>query len=327
MPVTRVPPSEHRLRIDRFLKRHLAEVGRGRILEWVRGGRVSVSGRVVAAPEFYVKRGDTVEWPGEAPGRAGEAGRETAGAGPGGVDPAAGAAGGAPAADWEPEWPLPVLYEDRQILVIHKPAGLPTNPSTAAGGRNALSILERGAGRLHLVHRLDRDTSGVLVLARSAPARDRLMAAFRARRVEKIYDAVVAGSPRRDSGSLRMRLLPHPRRSTRRVEPVRRGGVAARTDYRVVERFRGCARLEVHARSGRMHQVRAQLAASGHPVLGDVVYGRPHPSRPPRLCLHARRLTFPHPRTGCPLTLEAPMPSELASFLESLRHQSWGLQP
>jgi len=295
MPSAHVSSGEHRLRLDRFLKRHLAEVGRGRILEWVRGGRVSVNGRAVAAAEFFVKRGDRVEWPGSG-------------------EPAPGGA-----ADPEPAWLAAVVHEDRDILVVSKPPGLATNPSPAAGSRNVLALLEGGAGPLHLVHRLDRDTSGVLVLARNLRARDRLRAAFRARQIEKMYDAVVAGQPRAAAGSLRMPLLAHPRRSTRRIEPATIGGVSARTDYRVAERFHRCARLEVMALSGRMHQVRAHLAAAGHPVLGDTIYGRPHAAGPPRLCLHARRLVLAHPRDNRLLALEAPLPADLASFLERLR--------
>ena len=295
MASAQVSDKEHRLRLDRFLKGRLGGVGRGLILEWVRSGAVRVNGRAAGLREHYVKRGDQVEWP--------EAGGAAAGARP---DPAS-------------DRLLPLLHEDADLLAVDKPAGLATNPSPAAGDANVLSLLERGAGRLHLVHRLDRDTSGALVLARHQRARDRLRAAFRARRVEKTYLAIVAGRPRAAAGSVRLPLLPHPRRSTRRVEPAARGGVPARTDFRVAERFASCARLEVHALSGRMHQVRAHLAATGHPVLGDAVYGRPHATRPPRLCLHALRLVLPHPGDGRRLTIEAPVPIDLAEFLERLR--------
>jgi RluA family pseudouridine synthase len=296
--------SEHRLRIDRYLKKRLAEVGRGRILEWLRGGLVRINGRPVPGEGYYVKRGDRVEWPDGPPAHLQ---RPAGGSGPG------------EAPMDEPEWPPVVLYDDRDLLIISKPFGVPTNPSPAAGRGNVLSLLERTAGRLHLVHRLDRDTSGALILARNARSRDRLLAAFRARRVEKKYVAVVAGRVRAPAGSLTARLLEHPRRSNRRIETVRKGGLEARTDYRVLERFQTATRLEVQARSGRMHQVRAHLAAMGHPILGDRIYGRPHSSRPPRLCLHALRLELPHPRTGAPLQVEAPLPTDLAEFLERLR--------
>jgi 23S rRNA pseudouridine1911/1915/1917 synthase len=295
MPTAEVEAGQHRLRVDRFLKRLYPEAGRGVILEWLRSGRVSVNGRPLAGEGHFLKRGDRIEWPD---------------AHSGGPQAAAAA---------EPEWPPAVIHEDADLLVISKPAGLPTNPSPAAGSRNVLTMLERAGGRFFLVHRLDRDTSGLLILARTPQARDRLLRTFRSRRVEKMYDAVVAGRPQAGYGSLRMRLMAHPRRTSRRIETVRRGGVEARTDYRVSERFRTCARLEVKARSGRMHQVRAHLASAGHFVLGDPIYGRPHASRPPRLCLHARRLVFPHPRTGQFLILEAPLPSDLAAFLERLR--------
>jgi 23S rRNA pseudouridine955/2504/2580 synthase len=224
VPGAQVTASEHRLRIDRFLKRRLSEVGRGRILEWVRAGSVSVNGRPLSAAEYFVKQGDRVEWPAEPilrPGAGAPRGGPAADAGGARARPELALLPGGSA--WESEWPPAVLHEDRDLLVINKAAGLPTNPSPAAGSLNVLSLLERGAGRLHLVHRLDRDTSGALVLARNARARDRLLQAFRARRVDKLYDAVVAGSLRAASGSLRMRLLPHPRRSTRRVETVSRG--------------------------------------------------------------------------------------------------------
>ena len=309
-----VHASEHRLRIDRFLKKRLTDVGRGRILEWVRGGRVRVNSRPVNGENFFVKRGDRVEWPGDPfvyPGEAAHDGAEAV-------------AGGLPG--WDSDWPPAVLYEDPDLLIIHKPGGVPTNPSPAAGRRNVVSLLERTAGRLHLVHRLDRDTSGVLALARNPRARDRILTAFRARQVEKTYVAVVVGSVRASAGTLRARLLAHPRRSTRRVEAVRRGGVEARTDYRVAERFRGATRLEVRTHTGRMHQIRAQLAGMGHPILGDLIYGRPHSSRPPCLCLHARTLTLPHPRSGTTLAVEAPLPTRLAAFLERLRFDRTSLK-
>jgi RluA family pseudouridine synthase len=308
MPMAEVEAGQHRLRVDRFLKRLHPQAGRGLILEWLRSGKVSINGRPVPGEGFFVKRGDRVEWP-DSP-RAGVAGAA------GAVVPGAAEAGPAGA---EPEWPPAVIHEDADVLVISKPAGLPTNPSPAAGARNVLTMLERGGGRFHLVHRLDRDTSGLLILARTPQARDGLLRTFRTRRVEKMYDAVVAGRLAAAYGSLRMRLLAHPRRASRRIETVRRGGVEARTDYRVTERYRSCTRLEVKARSGRMHQVRAHLAGAGNFVLGDPIYGRPHPTKPPRLCLHARQLVFPHPRSGQFLIVEAPLPSDLAAFLERLR--------
>ncbi|MCO5166286.1 MAG: RluA family pseudouridine synthase [Planctomycetes bacterium] len=214
---------------------------------------------------------------------------------------------------------LRAVHEDPDLLVIWKPPGLAMHPGPGHGTDTVLNALvgrhpellalgpEREWG---LVHRLDRDTSGLLLVARSAAAHEALVAAFAGRRVTKEYLALVAGGPPSDAGEV--------------TDPV--DGKEARTRYEVVERAPAAALVRAWPETGRMHQVRLHLAALGCPVLGDARHGGAGP-RAPRLALHAHRLALDHPTTGAPLRLEAPLPRDLKRLWARLARGRGGPAP
>lgn len=204
----------------------------------------------------------------------------------------------APAA---PSTRLRVLHQDPSCVAIDKPAGMPTAPTRQAAAGSAQDELERQLGRaerLWLVHRLDRDTSGVLLFARTRAAARALDAAFRERKVDKRYQAWVAGVVDADSGRVTAPLRESGRRAM--VDPA---GKAAETHWEVVERGADRTLLNLRPTTGRMHQIRVHLQSIGHPVIGDRLYGGPRASR---LMLHATRLAFSHPVSGEPLEITAP---------------------
>jgi 23S rRNA pseudouridine1911/1915/1917 synthase len=217
------------------------------------------------------------------------------------------------------EVPLPVLAADDDFLVVDKPAGLPVEP-----GRTGAPSVVGSASRLGgfdvggiaapgLPHRLDRDTTGCLLLARSDAALAALLRAFQEGRVEKEYLALVAGEPP-DEGRIETpygRDPGNPRRFTTRYPSARR----ARLSFRVERRLAGAALLRVRLETGRTHQIRVQLAEGGWPILGDAVYGRPGPEIA-RQALHAWRLAFPRPRDGDRVEVLAPVPDDLAAAIE-----------
>jgi 23S rRNA pseudouridine1911/1915/1917 synthase len=182
--------------------------------------------------------------------------------------------------------PLPVVHQDDHLVVIDKPTGLLTIATERERERTAYRLLRdwlaaEGRGRVFIVHRLDRETSGLLVFARTAAAKAALQAQFEARAVERVYVARVEGVVRRPAGRLVSRVA----------------GKEAISRYRVLERFHDATRLEVALETGRRGQIRAQLAWMGHPVVGDRAHGsRQDPLR--RVCLHATRLGFEHPAGG-----------------------------
>ncbi len=218
---------------------------------------------------------------------------------------------------------VPVLYIDESLLVINKPAGLLTlpdgyNPETPHVRR----LLEPEFGRLWIVHRLDRETSGVLLLARSVEAHRRLNALFGSRQVTKVYHALAAGIPEWDEKTVDLPLRVNVGHNHRTVVDAARGKPAV-TRLRVLERFAGYTLFEASPETGRTHQVRAHLLAAGHPLLGDDLYGNlPAPETDPiiaRLALHALLLNIEHPVSHAPLHFEAPYPEDFKRALASLR--------
>lgn len=189
---------------------------------------------------------------------------------------------------------VPTLFADAHLVVVDKPAGLPVEPGRAGGP--ALTTLLG----LRAAHRLDTDTSGVLVLARTGRGLAAAMAAFRERRVEKVYRAVVVGTPAADEGTVDV-----PLGDWHRGRVVIGRGKPASTAWRVVWRHDGYAGVEARPHEGRTHQVRAHLAHVGLPVRGDDAYGAPPDTR---VWLHAWRLVLPWPRPGDRLEVEAPLP-------------------
>jgi 23S rRNA pseudouridine1911/1915/1917 synthase len=207
--------------------------------------------------------------------------------------------------------PLRLVYEDAHLIVVDKPAGLLTIATETERARTAYRLLRdwldaKGAGRIFVVHRLDRETSGLLVFARTPAVKQALQAQFQARTVERVYVARVEGIVREAAGDLRSRLVQD---RTLRVRSLRRGpgGVEAWSRFRVLERYREATLLEVALVTGRRGQIRAQLAARGHPIVGDHAFGSRHDPRG-RVCLHAARLAFVHPN-GQRLVFESPPPA------------------
>jgi 23S rRNA pseudouridine1911/1915/1917 synthase len=219
----------------------------------------------------------------------------------------------------------PILWRDEHVLVIDKPAGLVVHP--ARGHREGtLSQLLAGlaaggdAERAGIVHRLDRDTSGLMLVARSEQAHARLQAALRERLIEREYLALVEGVPAARTGTIEAPIGRHPRIRTRMAVD----GVApreARTHFELVERLGGYALLRLRLDTGRTHQIRVHLQAIGHPVCGDPEYGTPGLLGLQRQFLHATRLVFPHPLSGERIEVGSPLPEDLRAALERARGQ------
>ena len=236
-----------------------------------------------------------------------------------------------------PEIPVRIVYEDGDLLIVDKPAGLVVHPSPGHGSGtlvNALLALDAGsfggiAGvqRPGIVHRLDRDTSGLLMVARTDAAQHSLMAQLKARRVKKTYLALVLGEVSAGVGRIEAPIGRDPKHRTKMA--VVSDGRASTTGYRVRERFAGWTLLELDLVTGRTHQIRVHLEAIGHPVAGDPVYGtgtsrkgpRPTGDAPSldRLFLHAWRLQLTSPSDGNLIRAEAPLPPELEGVLDGLR--------
>ncbi len=305
-----VPEDARGRRFDQVLLELIGGMSRTRLQNLIRAGQVRFRGEIVTKPGLLVLEG-------------GEALVE--------VD-----AGQAPDAAVSTE--LRELFVDDDLLVFDKPAGLLTHANRPGGEPGAAEIAERTHGALPsseeegrrpgVVHRLDRETSGVLVMARTADALATMQAAFRERRVEKTYMALVLGDPRFDTEWIEAplgRSDKHPDRMS--VVPEGQGREAL-TYYEVRERYKGFALLAVFPKTGRTHQVRVHMAYLGMPLVGDDLY---RPSRrqlsklpeaapqPARHMLHAQALAFAHPRSGEACKFEAPPPADLRSLTEWLR--------
>jgi 23S rRNA pseudouridine1911/1915/1917 synthase len=222
------------------------------------------------------------------------------------------------------EKPLEVVYEDEHLLVIDKPAGLVVHPAAGHEGEtlvNRLVGLGAAGGdpaRPGIVHRLDRGTSGLLLVARSEPAYERLSAAIRERQVERRYLALVRGAPKSRTGRIDAAIGRDRTDRTRRSIDTETPRDAV-TWFAVRERLGERTLLEVRLETGRTHQIRVHLEAIGLPVSGDPVYGAARDLGLDRQFLHAHALAFDHPTTGTRLAFESPLPSDLASALEKAR--------
>jgi len=219
-----------------------------------------------------------------------------------------------PARDLAPEEiPVPVSFEDEFLLVVDKPAGLVVHPGAGnQSGTLANALLDRGiAGgedpdRPGIVHRLDRDTSGLMVVAKGEPAYSKLVEMMAGRRVRRCYRAVVVGEDLPETGTVDSPVGRDPDNPTLMAAGVGRPAV---THFEVLREASGHAMLRVRLETGRTHQIRVHLAAIGHPVYADPLYGTAVPGR--RLWLHAERLSFEHPVTGEHLSFESPIPEDL----------------
>lgn len=216
-----------------------------------------------------------------------------------------------------------VLHIDDELIVVNKPAGLPTLPDGYDKSAPYLGgELTARFGRVWIVHRLDRDTSGAIVLARTAAAHRALNLQFDAHTVTKMYHTIVLGVPDWAERTIDLPLRPNGDRRHRTVIDPRHGKTAI-THVRVLERFAGCALIEARLETGRTHQIRAHLAALGFPLAADGLYSAPHPAevRPAimaRVALHSRSIAFDQPMTNERLQFEAPYPADFEAALKNL---------
>lgn len=220
---------------------------------------------------------------------------------------------------------LDIIYEDADLVVINKPPGMTVHPSpghTTSTLVNAILAHCKdlsgigGVMRPGIVHRLDRDTSGVILVAKNDDAHNALAKQLRERTVEKTYVALVEGTPRPPEGVIDAPIMRDPRNRQRMA--VIEGGRESTTAYKVLERYARCSLVQARPKTGRTHQIRVHLAAIGHPIIGDKIYGKPS-KLIARQFLHAARITFAHPRSGDRVEFEAPLAVDLQGTLAHVR--------
>ena len=224
--------------------------------------------------------------------------------------------------------PLDVVYEDEDVIVVNKPVGLVVHPAPGHSDGTLVNALLHhcggslsgvgGALRPGIVHRIDRDTSGLIIAAKNDFAHQALAAQLQDHTLSRTYEAVAVGNLREDRGTVDAPIGRCPS-DRKKMAVVDRGGRSAVTHWEVVERFPGYTHIRCRLETGRTHQIRVHMACIGHPLLGDTVYGAKKPV--PGLagqCLHAAELRFLHPRTGEPVTVEAPLPDWFRAVLERL---------
>ena len=308
---TTVGEAQHGLRLDRALGELFSDYSRNFLANLVTDGRVRIDGTPATKPSQRVETGQRLE-----------------------ID----VPDAAPSGIASQEIPLTVLHEDADVVVIDKPAGLVVHPAAGhADGTlvNALLFHVKdlsGVGgeiRPGIVHRLDKDTSGVMIIDKHDAAHRKLTEAWNTERVRKEYVALVYGTPSNERGTIEAPIGRDPR--DRKRMAVVAGGRAAITDYEVAERLRYVSLVRCRLRTGRTHQIRVHMKHLGHPIVGDPVYSGPQWRGIPdkkvqkllssleRQMLHAARITFAHPSSGTSMTFEAPLPEDFAKVIEAMR--------
>ncbi|MGA2865765.1 MAG: RluA family pseudouridine synthase [Verrucomicrobiota bacterium] len=295
-------------RLDTYLRDRFPAVSRGALRRLIEEGQVRVNGHTVK-PTHSPRAGEQVEvrWPEARPAQA------------------------------RPEaLPLDILYEDEALVVLNKPPGLVVHPAAGHQEHTLVNaLLHHCAGQLSgiggvarpgIVHRLDRETSGCLVVAKSDEVHLALSAQFASRKVRKLYHAIVCGQMQRDQGEIRAAIARHPSHRKRMAVDEELGRQAL-TSYRVLERLRGATLAEAALHTGRTHQIRVHFQFLGFPLVGDATYGSRQNQflagltgyLAPRQMLHAFQLAFVHPRTGRRVSFEAPRPADFLEALAALR--------
>ncbi len=290
-------------RLDSFLHERLPEWSRSRLQAWIKQKRVLVGGTEARASHL-LRAGESVS-----------------------VEPAE----LTPLHAVPEDLPLKILYEDADVVVVDKAAGMVVHAGAGHSHGTLVNALLHRFGALSsvngdlrpgIVHRLDRETSGVIAVARTDHAHQMLAKQFQDRQVEKIYLALAHGRMKQPSGRITSNITRDPVRRTRMTARLGTGRTAL-TEYEVLEEFEYFNFLRVRIGTGRTHQIRVHLSSIGHPVVGDRLYGAPAsiPGVPAlgRFFLHAHRLRFASPSTGEPILVESPLPPELAEFLAQLR--------
>lgn len=296
-----VPLTAGGRRLDQVLAELLPQHSRNRLQSWVRDGCVQIDGECASEPKRKVFGGEVllVAEPEDA--------RDLA--------------------EQPEDIPLDIVYEDEALLVINKPAGLVVHPGSGNwSGTLMNALLHHVPGiaevpRAGIVHRLDKDTSGLMVVARTLEAQTDLVRQLQARTVKRQYLAVVSGIVKKDAG-VDAPIGRHPvQRIKMAVVPENRGGKPAITWYRRLEIYRHCTLVECALETGRTHQIRVHMASIGHPLVGDPVYGKHDPRLPAfhRQALHATRLGLVHPYSGRHMQWEVPMPEDMRELVEQLR--------
>jgi 23S rRNA pseudouridine1911/1915/1917 synthase len=301
-----VPDTQGGQRLDQALAALLPDYSRSRIKGWIDGGEVRLNG-TRCRPRDKVSPGDVIEIDAVLPEEI----------------------------EARPQLiPLEIVHEDRHVLVVNKPAGLVVHPGAGNPDRTLQNALLAHDAKLALlpragiVHRLDKDTSGLLVVARTLAAHTALVRMIEAREMHREYEAVCRGVLT-SGGTIDAPIDRHPLDRVRMA--VREAGRDAVTHYRVIRRFRAHTHVRVQLETGRTHQIRVHMAHIGYPLVGDKVYGgrlalpkgsgetlRQALRAFPRQALHAARLELPHPVTGKPLALQAPLPADMVELLRVL---------
>ncbi len=297
-----VPFSEGGRRLDQWLAEVLSQHSRNRLQTWIKEGRVLVDGVVPKEPKHKLAGGESI-----AVQEPEDEIRQS---------------------DMPEDIPLDIVFEDEAVLVINKPAGLVVHPGSGNWNgtlMNALLHHHPAAAeipRAGIVHRLDKDTSGLMVVAKTLEAQTDLVRQLQARTVRRQYLAVVNGTVAAD-GTVDKPIGRHPsQRVKMAVVPENRGGKPGITHYRILEWYRYSTLIECSLETGRTHQIRVHMTSLSHPLLGDPVYGRPDKRLPEfdRQALHATRLGLLHPLSGRHTQWEVPMPRDMRDLVETLRY-------
>ena len=299
-------PDDRGLRLDVFLAGRLENITRSQIQLLNRSGAILIEGRQDKAG-YRIRGGETIEVDLHPLDQAPLAAEQI---------------------------PLRIYFEDEDLAVIEKPAGLVVHPGSGTSSGTIVHALlfhfqklsdAGGAARPGIVHRLDKKTSGLLIVAKNNVAHARLSKEFQDREIQKTYVALVHGKLQRDTGTIELPVGRHPTARTKMAAGKAKGR-SAHTEYRVMQHFRGFTLLEVKIKTGRTHQIRVHFSALGHPVVGDDVYSeRSYREFTKkfgslgRYFLHAATLLFTHPATGASMEFHSPLPLELQKLLKSIK--------
>lgn len=297
------------VRLDTFLREKFPAVSRGALQRLIEEGHIRVNGETVKATH-HPRAGERIEvrWP----------------------EPKS--------AEAQPEdIPLDILFEDSSLLVVNKPAGLVVHPSAGNEEHTLVNALLfhcqgslsgiGGVARPGIVHRLDKETSGCLVVAKNDATHIALSEQFAARQVRKVYTAILCGELPRETGEIRAAIARHPSHRKRMAATEDDDGRAAHTSYRLIERLNAATLVDAQIHTGRTHQIRVHFQFIGHPLVGDDTYGARPNARlkeltnyaAPRVMLHARDLAFEHPATKQTVSFQAPVPADFSDALKFLR--------
>ncbi len=304
-----VEQSRPDVRLDTFLREKFPATSRGTMQRLIEQGHIRINGKTVK-PTHAPRAGETIEifFP----------------------EPKSALA-------LPEQIPLEILFEDKSLLVVNKPAGLVVHPAAGHEEHTLVNALLHhckgslsgigGVARPGIVHRLDKETSGCLVVAKNDETHLALSKQFAERTVKKFYDALVIGLPARDAGEIHAAIARHPTHRKRMAVHDDDNGRAAHTSWRVLEKLHHAAHVEAEIHTGRTHQIRVHLLHLGHPLLGDETYGAKQNKKfaeltgyaAPRVLLHAHKLSFLHPRTEKLVKFEAPLPKDFKQALQALR--------